>query len=440
MFNFNKLAALQIFQLLRYAAFALIGIGFAKLSLPPTDIGHYETFIMVSGMISFFWVGGIINSMLAVYPTKPDTEKNAVILSTFISLLLFSLLAGIFLLLFSPNLLAFLHKETGGNLIVLSVIYLLLSGPAFITEFILFLNNKKTAIVVYGVISAAITVTLALMPVIFSGNVVYAMYGLIAVASLKLIFTVVVLQQYATLKTNTSLLFATLIQNLKLSAPLIASLFVSGSAEYIDGIIVKSKFDDMFFAVYRYGAKELPVLLIVANTFSTGMISSISADVETGLQELKQKSKRLMHLFFPLTIVLLPLSPYLYKYVFNDSFIYSSLIFNIYLLMAITRLLCPQTVLMGMQKPRLLLLSSVIEIVINVSVSLYLASVPEIGLPGIAIGTFVAYLFDKLFLIAVNRFVYKIAVSEYVPLIPYFVYVTATFVSFFLGLFTLKNI
>ena len=438
MFNFNKLAGLQIFQLLRYASLVLIGVGFAKLHLTQTEIGQFETFIMVSGMVSFFWVSGIINSMLAVYPKKSATEQKAILLSTFLSLGLFSLLAGAFLFLFSHNLLAFLHKQSGSQVIALSVIYLLLSGPTFIAEYILFLNDKKRAIVIYGIVSALLTIALAVIPAAMHGTTEYAMYGLIVVAVLKLLFTLFVLQKFATLKPDWGLLMNTMAENLKLSAPLIGSIFVSGSAEYIDGIIVKSKFDEMFFAVYRYGAKELPVLLVVANTFSSAMIPSIAAKLEDGLKELKQRSARMMHVFFPLTIILLPLSPYLYKYVFNESFIYSALIFNIYLLLAIPRLLFPQTVLTGMQKNRFLLFSSILEIIINVSLSIYLAG--KIGLPGIALGTFIAYLFDKLFLMAVNRFYFGIGVSKYVPLIPYFVYVVLTFVSFFCSLQVLKNI
>ena len=94
----------------------------------------------------------------------------------------------------------------------------------------------------------------------------YAMAGLILVALIKLIAVIALLNRYAVFKINKQLLG----ECLMLSAPLIASIFVSGSAEYIDGIIVKAKFDNVFFSIYRYGAKELPVLLIVANTLSTG--------------------------------------------------------------------------------------------------------------------------------------------------------------------------
>jgi len=438
MFKFDKLLSLQIFQLLRYAAFVFIGIGFAKLQLLQTDIGHFETFIMMSGMVSFFWVSGIINSMLAIYPGKTQAEQKSVLVSTFVSLSLLSLLAAVFLLVFSQNLLAFLHKDSGGHLITLVIIYLLLSGPSFIAEYILFLNNKKRAILIYGIVSSGLAVVLALVPVAMHYPVQYAMYGLIIVAALKLVFTLVLLKRFATLKPNLHLLATTMAENLKLSAPLIASIFVSGSAEYIDGIVVKSKFEDMFFAVYRYGAKELPVLLIIANTFSAAMIPAIAANLQNGLAEIKAKSARMMHIFFPLTIILMPLSPYLYKYVFNSGFLFSSMIFNIYLLLAIPRLLFPQTILTGLQKPRFLLLSSILEIIINVSLSVYLAD--KIGMAGIAFGTFIAYTFDKVFLIAINRFVFGIRVRKYVPLIPYFVYIILTFVSFFCSIQVLQNL
>ncbi|MDB5284830.1 MAG: hypothetical protein JWO06_3905 [Bacteroidota bacterium] len=273
------------------------------------------------------------------------------------------------------------------------------------------------------------SIAAALIPAVLGYSIVYSMYGLFAVGILRLLFALLVLSRYATFQFK----FAQHLENLKLSTPLILSLFVSGSAEYIDGVIVKSKFNDMFFAIYRYGAKELPVLLIVANTFSTAMIPTIAANLEDGLKELREKSTRLMHWFFPITIVLMLSSHYIYKYVFNESFEFSAIIFNIYLLLIIPRVLFPQTILTAIQKPGFVLVSSILEIVINVSLSLYLSDPTRLGLSGIAVGTFVAYSFDKIFLALVCKFYFKIDLKKYVQLIPYFVYVILTFVSFFLS-------
>lgn len=418
---------------MRYAAFVLIGVCFAKINLPASEIGHFETFLLISGMVSFFWVSGLINTMLSVYPTKSDSEKKAVLFNTFVSLAALSLLAASLLFLFSDGLLSFLDKKEEGQLISLSVLYLLLSNPSFVSEYVLFLNNRKKEVVAYGAISAVLSICGAVIPVLLNYPVQYAMYGLIAVALIRLLFALYLLNRFAAFRFDTQLQLTAL----RLSVPVILSLFVSGSAEYIDGLIVKSKFDDTFFAVYRYGAKELPVLLIVANTFSTAMIPVIAGNRESGLAELKYKSTRLMHLFFPLTAVLLVISPLLYRYVFNEGFVYSAIIFNIYLLLAIPRVLFPQTVLTGLQHTRYLLVSSVLEILINVSLSIYLAG--KIGLPGIAAGTFVAYLFDKLFLITILRFVYGVKPSAYINLLPFVAYTLLTFIAFGVGYYLFSH-
>ncbi|HWB62719.1 MAG TPA: oligosaccharide flippase family protein [Chitinophagales bacterium] len=412
----------------------LINIGFAKLLLPPGVIGQFETFVLVSGMVSFFWVSGIINSLVALYPKKSPGEQEDLIFNTFIALVLLSAVAAGGLLLFADNLLAFLHKNEGNSTIRLAVFYVLFSTPAFIGEYVLFLHDRKKELLLYGIACALLILAAALVPVLLHLPVAYAMEGLVVFAMLKLAYTLVVIGRYGTFRFNAALL----IQTLKFSLPLILSVFVSGSAEYIDGIIVKGKFDDMFFAIYRYGAKELPILLVVANTLSTGMIPAISANLEDGLKELKEKSGRLMHIFFPISIVLMLASPYLYLHVFNSSFIYSALIFNIYLLLVIPRVLFPQTILIGLHRPRFVLISSIIEIIINVSVSVYLAD--KVGLAGIAAGTFVAYTFDKLFLMAVAFWVFGISPNRYVKLIPYLVYVTLLLVAFFAGLVLLQNI
>ncbi len=383
-------------------------------------------------MVSFFWVSGIINSMLSIYPRKNDEEKKELLYNTFLSLIIFSFIAGGCLFLFANNLLSFLSKDNDKNLIKLSVIYLLLSNPSFIIEYIFFLNDKRGEIIGYGSVTFIITVIVALVPIALGYPVQYSMYGLIVVAAMKLVLSLVLLIKYATLKVNLNLQ----VTSLKLSAPLIASIFVSGSAEYVDGVIVKSKFDNVFFAIYRYGAKELPVLLIIANTFSTAMIPAIAANLEDGLMELKAKSARMMHFFFPVSIALMMVSPYIYRYGFNESFTYSAVIFNIYLLLIIPRVLFPQTILTGMQQTNFLLISSILEIIINVSLSIYLAG--KIGLAGIAVGTFVAYLFDKVFLVLVNYFFFGINPIKYVQLIPYFVYTVLTFVSFFFSYWLMK--
>ncbi len=371
--------------------------------------------------------------MLAAYPKKEEVQKKALLFNTFISLLAFSVMAGILLLVFSKSLLSFLDKQSDGYLIQLTAIYVLLNNPSFIIEYVFYLNEKKKSILAYALATAVASLAVTILPVVFNYTIEYAIYGLIAIAFVRLAYALAVLNRYAVFDIDIKLQAT----NLKISAPLILSLFVSGSSEYIDGLIVKAKFNDMFFALYRYGAKELPILLIMANTFSTALIPRVAANLELGLAEVKDKSARLMHFFFPVTITLMLLSPVLYRYVFGETFVYSSIIFNIYLLLVIPRVLFPQTILTGMQHTRYILLSSVIEIVINVSLSVYLAG--KIGLPGIAAGTFIAYSFDKLFLLGIAYFVYGIKPGAYIRLVPFVLYSVAVFAAFALGQYWFKT-
>jgi O-antigen/teichoic acid export membrane protein len=431
-FKLSNLSGLQLFQLLRFSASVVIGIVFAQINLPKTAIGQYETFIMLAGLVSFFWISGIINAMLALYPKKNGEEKRELIFNSFVSLVLCACLSAVILFVFSQNILSFLKREDGSQILKLSIVYMLLNSPSFLTEYIFFLHEQKKAMIIYGVVTACSMMLFVLLPVIFHYPIIYALFGLITLAVLKLFFCLLLLTRYSSFRWNWGLQ----LQAFRLSTPIFLSLFVSGSAEYTDGMIIKAKFDNWAFAIYRYGARELPVLFILANTLSSAMIPAIAANLQEGLLELKQKSTRLMHLFFPLTIFLMLGSYFIYKYVFTESFVYSAVIFNIYLLLIIPRVLFPQTILTGLQQSSFLLLSAIIELGINISCSIYLAG--KMGLPGVAVGTFIAYSFDKLFLMAVNYFSFHIGPSKYVNLTAYFVYVILTLVAFVFSFFIMK--
>lgn len=429
----SNLSSLQLFQLIRYGTFILIGIGFAKLGVSLSQIGSFETFILLNGLLSFFWVSGIINTLLAAYPKQSEEEKGVLLFNTFALLVLLSATGAVLLYLLAGHLFSFLHKTGNSSLIQAAAVYLLLNTPSFISEYILYLKGKKQPLILYAVANSFLTIVAALLPVVLGYEIVYSLYLLIASATAKLLFTGALLKQYTLPVFN----FKLQTSNFKLALPLMLSFLVSGSAEYIDGVIVKWKFDDMFFAIYRYGAKELPVLLIVSNTLSTALLPAISTDLQKGIEQLKAKSLQLMHWFFPLTIVLLLTSPWLYKLVFSESFAYSALIFNIYLLLVIPRVLFPQTILTARGQTKFLLVSAILEMIINVSLSIYLAE--RMGLYGVAVGTLVAYSFDKLFLLSVNYWVNGISPSAYLSRLPFVFYSLATLVAFSVGFWLMKD-
>jgi O-antigen/teichoic acid export membrane protein len=82
--------------------------------------------------------------------------------------------------------------------------------------------------------------------------------------------------------------------------------------------------------------------------------------------------------------------------------------------MVISRLVFPQTILIGLKKTRVVFWASLLEIVLNIIVSILL--IPSYGIVGIPLGTALIHILEKLFLIGYNYYVLKIAPKAYIPI------------------------
>ena len=128
------------------------------------------------------------------------------------------------------------------------------------------------------------------------------------------------------------------------------------------------------------------------------------------LGELKLRSTRLMHLCYPIVAIVMLFSPLLFEQLFGIAYKESALIFNIYLLLTLTQLVFPQTVLMARGGAKVLWYISLAELMVNVVASLVLLS--YFGLIGIVWGTLIAFVFEKIVLLVFVRKKYGIQTSQ----------------------------
>jgi O-antigen/teichoic acid export membrane protein len=151
--------------------------------------------------------------------------------------------------------------------------------------------------------------------------------------------------------------------------PLIGTSLIAGSAAYIDGFIVKNYYNAETFAIFRYGAKEFPLFLIVASAFSNSMIPEVAKEgnLSNALIQIKESSRKMVIRFFPIAIVLLLTSQYLFPAVFNKDFFESHMVFDIYLLLIISRFIFAQTILIGLKQQKIVFWVSIAELVVNVT-------------------------------------------------------------------------
>ena len=122
--------------------------------------------------------------------------------------------------------------------------------------------------------------------------------------------------------------------------------------------------------------------------------------------------------------------------VFNSEFEQSATIFNIYLLLIISRLLLPQTILNGLKITNPILHASFFELILNVTLSLFLVN--YLGIEGIAYATVIAYLFEKIFLTLIVKKRLKIPVSGYIHINIYSLYSLGIIVIFIFAEYILR--
>ncbi len=409
------MSGLQLFQLLRFGSFLLTGILLAKGNINLEIIGAYESLMFMSAALSFFWVNAMLNSLLASYPSHTEKKKylfNVAVLIMIISIAVFVILRvaePMIITLFSKNALPYFNLFT---------FFLLINNPCYLIEYIYLIQEKPKALLIYGILSFAAAVLVVVVPLYMGYDLAVSIKGLILLAVLKLLWLLKLLLEHS----ETKVYKPYIRQHFHLALPLLLSFLMSGSAEYIDGMMVTHFFGAEVFAIFRYGAKEFPFSLLLANALSMALLPVLSRTnhLEDGMTTLKQKSERLMHFLFPVSIVLLLTSQWFYPLVFNKNFAASAPVFNVYLLLILSRLLFPQTIVMALKETRIIFVISVIEITVNIMASYLLMM--RFGLMGIAYGTVIAYFVEKGLLMLYLFHTKKIMPGKYIPIRVWTVY------------------
>ncbi len=429
----DNISGLQLFQLIKFAVFLIVSIVFTKSHLSRAEIGSWEMFLFISGLITFFWVTGIIQSLLPLYHRNRTYRKmgdngegkSPEIFNAFLLLCLFSLLFFAIGHALKNNFSVF---NFTGNVPYLNLLllYILLSSPVCLIEYIYLLNNRSHRILQYGIYTFSLQLILVLAPVILGKDLIWSIYGLLLVTAIRWIWLIILLRRYTEMKISTKFMK----EHLYLGLPLILTTLISGSAQYTDGIIVSAVYrDPAWFAWFRYGAKEFPLVLMLANGLSNAMLPEFStrSQMKDSLAKIKAKSRNLMHICFPATMIIMLFARWLYPRMFTPEFQKSADVFLIYSLLVIPRLIFPQTVIVGRKKTHVTLIAAVLEIAVNIPLSLLLIKWGY-NIIGVAFATFVVYLIGKIFLAGYLWIKMKIRPSEYIPVKIYLIY------SFLLGL------
>jgi O-antigen/teichoic acid export membrane protein len=423
----DNISGLQLFQLMRPVVFLIISIVFTKTHYTRAQIGQWEMFMFIGGLLTFYWVTGIIQSLLPLYHRNKTyrkigdngSTKSPEIFNAFLLLCIFSLF--FFLLGHSlKNSFSVFHFSGNVPYINLLLLYILLSSPVCLIEYIYLLNNRSYRIFQYGVYTFTAQLALIIIPLFLGKDIIWSIYGLLAITGIRWIWLIFLLRRYTEMKISAKFMR----EHLYLGLPLILTSLISGSAQYSDGVIISAVYRDPgMFAWFRYGAKEFPLVLMLANGLSNAMLPEFSTRerMKESLAKIRAKSKRLMHLLFPAAMLMMLFSRWIYPRMFNPDFQKSADVFLIYSLLIIPRLVFPQTIIVGRKKTHITLIAAILELVVNIPLSLLMIKLGY-NIVGVALSTFIVYLIGKGFLIGYLWLRMNIKPSEYIPLRIYALY------------------
>jgi O-antigen/teichoic acid export membrane protein len=422
---FDHVSSLQLFQVLKFSSSILIGICFTKIPLSQPQIGVYELFMLISTGLSFFWLGGMTNTLLSAYPKQDDGIKHKMLFNSFVLVSLVSTLLVVILAVFPSTVVHLFTKGHELPYFTWFCVYLLLSNCTGLLEFYLLLIKRIRLLIFSGLFYLVIQLLLVVIPVWMGYGIRGALIGLVIFNAFRLTWLLVIFIREQKFDIDFSLIKKLFIDSL----PLTGSMLISGAFEYINGFLISTHYSAADFAVYRYGARELPLSMLLANAFSAASIPLIAVNINDGLAYVKRRSLQLFHLLFPLSIILMLTSYWLFPVVFNPQFQQSALVFNIFLLLIASRILFPQTILNALGKYNIILLFSVIEIIIGVGLSMYWINT-RLGMYGVALATVVTYLLNKLFLMSYLAIKLKIPPAKYISIEWYLFYVVVLILSF----------
>jgi O-antigen/teichoic acid export membrane protein len=426
--NISILNAMQLFQALRFGTWATISIMLSKSVISQSEIGNYEQVMMIGTFFSFFWINSLFTNLLANYH-KNEQNKSQYFSTTF---LIFVIINSIFALLLFALKSKICFLLTGSSQLKNYNVMLLLyyfTNFSFFIEHNFLLEKKTTQLIVYAIANFTLTIALIAFSLYYLKSIYYVFISIIGISIIK-IPIVLYVAQLLNFKFNW-----TLFKQISIGiSPLLISFLISGSNEYVDKFMISHFFDKSIYAQYTYGAREFIIATILAGSLSSATLPLASSNLKAGMQQLKSKSIHYVRILFPIAMIGMFMTFYLFPFVLNKNFETTWLISNTYLLLLIPRFIFPQVIINAVGKNKVIIVSTCLEILANiVFVCIFY---PLIGIVGIALGPVIGFIVDKIVQIVYCTNYLKINMNEYVHVKEYLFWTFLLSLSYVLSIIT----
>ncbi len=425
----SSIPGLQWYRFIRYSFLLLTAILLAQWGVSTTDIGGYELIFHLLYVLTFFWVNGIFQSVLIRSRRLSDGDRNEFLGRIWFLILLFTA--------FFTLLLWLLGSKGGWILFGISDLrhwhlYVLLFGlsvPPLVYEYFLLARNQIRDLLVWGAVSYTLHIVVTLTPFLFGYGLQEMLWGHIGLSLGRFLYVGLDLGWPRLRFPETSWWTA--------SAHLTLYSVLGGIPIAFDTWLVGYMSQaESEIAIFRYGARELPLFMILLGSVHLIVLSDKDR-LDEALTRIRKQIQRHLPFLAVLSGLLCLLSPLLFPLLFTETFSESAVIFNVYLLLLLSRLNLSHTVMMRLESYKIMNFVAFIEVFLNVILSVWW--VQYWGWVGIALATVVAYLFEKLFFTLWLYYKKQIPLNMYLPVRSYLGYSGLVVICFIVGSFFLYD-
>ena len=426
----------QFNQAARQGAYIVIALSLPRLGLSQAAIGEWEALLFVGYVLGFSWTTGLLQGFLV---RMGELAGDRALRFASRAVTVFAALSATLLLLAAVAhrpLFDLLQLDGAPAGWYYFFVLLLSRWPSYCFEQALVLTDRVRLLTGYAIVNALGIMLSFLLPLYYGRGVTEALGFLAVYAGAKVVL--IVLWSWVgpgwQREEVASPWYPEMREWGRVSTPLIAYATVASLVVAVDPWVVNywSGGDEATFAVFRYGVRELPLLAAFISGLTVVTIPLIARERAAGLAALREQSRKVFHYVFGLTLVMMLTAGYWWTAVFTETFAASLPVFRTYLLVVGCRLVFAMTVLTALRETGRLYLWALLELAVNVSLSLLLA--PRFGLIGIIWATVIASYFHEGCLVLYLRYRTRIGWATYTHVRWYLVYLLALTVTYFLTL------
>lgn len=425
----NKINSLQIFQVMQFGTTVLIGILLVKAGMPTSMVSVYEALMFLASLSCFFWVAGGQNALLQIFHTLSEAAQKRALFNVFSVFTMAGLATAGILFSFQNELSRGLTNFAQLPLLNWLALFVALNAPSFMLPIFYSLTGKYRQLVVFGAISFGFQTLAVVLPICFHLSLRESMQGLVLASFVKFAWSLHFVLRQTELRFDLGFLR----QYWVLAFPMVLLAAIGKGSEYVSGLVVGQLFaDEKTFAVFRYGAREMPLAVLMVGALATALIPETVQDRAAGLASIKAQTRRISHWLYPVSMASMLASPFLFPFFFNQDFKSSAQLFNIFNLLLMSRILLPQVVTMAAGRNMVLVVTAFVELVVLTLLSLWWGR--KYGLQGVAWASVVAFMVDRVVLLWYNWKVLKVPPHHYVDWKNWLGYNLLLVIAFFISL------